>query len=441
MERKIINIIIALIIAGGIIAGGGYIFIKKIETTVQTDVQSKQKQTAKSITKDTGSNSNDSWKKYRNEKYGFEISYPAKFATVKIIPPEENKKDSCGEQIGESIKIALNENFSSPIYEFAIYSNSRNLSQKDFFICKITPDPKTFNENKILNIRAFKIGKQNINATKFLLDDLSDSVLTQIGDNIYEFSLDKNENESGISQEFDQILAAVDFFKFENDAATTDEIRAFCASAAKNEFGDGLFAFYLPLNEKQNGANDLFAACAKKTSPGHNKWNIYENTLIYHLSKNNNDHYQIIWNGNTDNDNNFNWKISTNDAPIGDINNDGWNEIVLTGSDYNGNEKCSRKYGKRCLYSPVQKDIFCAINYSGWSQEGQSTEITRITAGTDCLDIGISANDPEADCTGKPYAVQCFEDDKIKNPENAAFKDYLIKTAVQNKLPEEPLEK
>ncbi|MFA6375832.1 MAG: hypothetical protein WCX69_00320 [Candidatus Paceibacterota bacterium] len=418
MKQKKIYFVIGAIAMACFCAAGYFIF-KEINNT--------DKNQSSGIKTNPIQNNMDT-KTYRDDDYGYEIYYPSKFNSQKKSAAIDIKKSACGQQLGISTKIATDDNFNSPVYEFAVYSNLLKLPLKDFFTCQAKANIPGFDESKIKNIRAFNIGKQNIPALGFWMENLSNYILAAYGGNVYEFKLDKNDNIQGVSEEFDNILANINF--------TEGEIQKFCYKTAKNKYENGLAAFSLPIKSDLNGTTEVFTGCiTEKETAAEIDWPIFKNIAIHHLVRASGDSYQSVWNGVTNitestTANSFGWVFIDSIQPATDIDNDGQNEIVLSGIR-NKAEKCAQYCQDWCLYSPAAKNTFCVSKCDGWSNDviGKFTRENCIPAKTHLLA-------PNNECTGEKYSMICVETANLENVKYKIYRDYLEKESDSSNWPE-----
>jgi len=429
MRQKTINLVIISVIILGFVAAIFSLVIKNKPATTQEET--------------VATPANESaWKIYRDEENGFQIQYPADFLNENYLAVGEALKFPCGNQIGKSFRITKSKDSVVPAYQFTVFFNSQKLSPKDFFVCKTkNATMDLFDETLIKNIEAFRMGKQNMNATRIVLDG-SVTVLVPDGNNIYEIRLEKNTGDGNDPNEFAQMLSSFSLSEAKKPSAIENKMKRFCADAAKNELGNGLLAFYLPLKSDTGNENEVFVGCAKRSNSSQTEWQTFENVLTYHLLKNKVGNYESVWSGGTGSDTAkdgtaaLNWTYFTKALSAGDINGDGMNEVLLSGRQYEQKE-CTEYCYNWCLYAPAEKNIHCIANCQGWKK---SSLVVAATAVKDCPIVKTLPKSAKDNCDSDTYLTTCFDNNGTGNSENKIFRDYLEKKSISTDSKEWPSE-
>ncbi len=348
------------------------------------------------------------WRDYNNEKYGLQISYPS---DRYIVQEDDNKAEispACGETLWRAFLMDKADNLNAG--ELAIYQNLQNTAPEDFFICRKTEAKKNFfDRSEIREIKTPKEYGVNNQALRFILSGNMESLIIVADDITYEIR-----NMGNIAATiFDQIIDSVKLTerRFED----IDALDEFCAQNAARNNQAMTAAITIPIN-----ANEEFIGCALRPDSNLGEWNRSQPLEIFHVAKDNNG-YSVLWQGGiairASNNNFIDWQYVMDIVSAGDINQDGFTEILLSGK---GSGACPEKCAEWCLYSPGNKDLICMTSFTRSKEE--NITIDRLRCVTDVDETC------EKDCDILVRTL-CFNE-KIDIPEYAVFKNYLEQYAL-----------
>jgi hypothetical protein len=153
------------------------------------------------------------WKTYRNEEYGFEMKYPP-MSLETNFSAEDGYIFKCGEQLGDSLRLASSLHFGPTIYDFTVYSNPQNLLPEDFFICKMNDIRLgSFDRGEIVSIEDVVLGDQKIKAQKIIWQQDITTILVPKRNVIIEIQGQPGVSDEGFSNTFSQIISTFKFLE------------------------------------------------------------------------------------------------------------------------------------------------------------------------------------------------------------------------------------